>query len=318
MLSVLFIGLVVTIGKFIAWNITHSNAILTDALESIINIIAASFGLFTVIYAARPSDENHPYGHGKMEYFAVGFEGGMIFLAGISMIIKAVYSLLHPITLHEMDTGIYITVVAALVNLGMGRYLMIHGKNLNSSTLVADGQHLLSDTWSSFILLAGLLIIYFTGLTWMDAVLTILLGSYILYVGYRLLRKSMAGLMDEADFIMLDKIVGVLNEGRRKYWIDVHNLRVVKYGAYFHIDMHLTLPWYLDLNQSHSEVKEMEALVNRNFGNRVELFIHTDPCKPESCPICLIFDCPVRQHPFIKKLEWTTDLLQHDKAHHLS
>lgn len=312
---VLTAGLIITAGKFFAYWATNSNAILTDAFESIINIIAAAFGLFSLVYAARPRDENHPYGHGKMEFIAVGFEGALILLAGGGMTVKAVYSIFHPQPLEQLDTGLIITSAAAGLNFLMGKVLVSKGKELHSSALVADGKHLLSDTWSSAALLAGLILIQWTGYNWIDTVLTILLGIYILVVGFRLVMNSMAGLMDEADFDKLNEIVEVINKERKDSWIDVHNLRVVKYGGNFHIDAHLTLPWYEDLNKTHQTVKEVETVVNAHFGNRVEFFIHTDPCLPTSCPICSIKNCPVRKHEFAGKLEWDLKILLQNKPH---
>lgn len=317
MQRVLLAGTLLTLCKFFAWYLTHSNAVLTDALESIINIIAASFGLFTLVYAARPKDENHPYGHGKMEFFSVGFEGALICFAGIGMIYQAVRSFTEPYEIQKLDIGLVITAGAALINYGMGKYMMNQGKKLHSSTLIADGQHLISDTVSSIVLLVGLGLMLLTGYTIIDSILTIALGIYILFVGYRLLRNSMAGLMDETDFDKVLELVDVLNEGRKPGWIDIHNLRVVKYGSSLHVDLHLTLPWYDNLQKSHEEVKALEELVNRHFENRVEFFIHTDPCLPKSCPICSIENCPVRQHPFEKKIEWDLPLLMKNKPHFL-
>ncbi len=304
MRNVLIIGLLLTISKFVAWRITHSNAILTDALESIINIAAASFGLFSLIYSARPKDYNHPYGHGKMEFLAVGFEGALIALAGGGMIVKAIWHILNPPILDEIEIGLIITAIAAFVNLLMGRMLIKKGRSLNSTTLLADGKHLVSDTVSSVALIIGLGIILLTGMFILDSLLTIGLGIYILLVGYRLIRNSLAGLLDEADFEILEDVIKVLNRERKPAWIDIHNLRVLKYGSNIHIDAHLTLPWYQILQNSHQEVKEMEDIVRREFGNRVEFFIHTDPCMPTSCGICTISNCPERQSPTIRKLEW--------------
>lgn len=315
MQGILILGAVLTLLKFLAWYLTHSNAILTDALESIINIIAASFGLFSLVYASRPKDENHPYGHGKMEFFAVGFEGALICLAGLGMIYKAVESFSSPAQIQKLDLGLLITAFTALVNYFMGRYLMKAGRKMQSSTLVADGQHLISDTISSVVLLIGLGLIMITGKQIIDSILTITLGIYILYVGYKLLRNSMAGLMDEMDFDKIMEFVQVLNEERKPLWIDIHNLRVVKYGSSLHVDLHLTLPWYNDLKSSHEEVKSLENVVNKHFENRVEFFIHTDPCLPTACEICLINDCAERKHLFKKELIWDLPLLMKNKPH---
>ena len=315
MRRVLLAGTALTLVKFYAWTLTHSNAVLTDALESIINIVAAAFGLFSLMYSARPKDENHPYGHGKMEFFAVGFEGALIFATGAGMIFKAITTFYHPVSLHDIDMGVYLTAFAAAVNYFMGRYLIKAGARFHSTTLSADGQHLISDTVSSFILLAGLGLIILTGAQWIDAVLTIGLGLYILFVGFRLLRNSMAGLMDETDYAKVQDLLSALNEERRDTWVDIHNLRVVKYGPYMHVDAHLTLPWYHDLKTTHEEVKAMENQVNKHFENRVEFFIHTDPCLPVSCRICSLSDCKVRVHPFQEKLNWDMNLLMKNKPH---
>lgn len=316
MRRILIAGLVLTSLKFFAWYLSHSNAVLTDAMESIINIVAAAFGLFTLIYSARPKDENHPYGHGKMEFFAVGFEGALIFLTGIGMIWKAIVSFIHPSEIHSVDIAIYITIFTAVANYFMGRYLVKTGTRLHSTALSADGQHLISDTVSSGILLGGLAAILITGKMWIDTVLTIGLGIYILFVGFRLLRDSLAGLMDETDYEKVEDIMTAINAERRDNWVDIHNLRVVKYGPYLHIDAHLSLPWYHDLRTTHEEVKTMEKSINRHFENRVEFFIHTDPCLPETqCALCLLANCPHRKSPLKEKQIWTMDLLMTNKPH---
>ncbi len=312
---VLVAGALLTLAKFLAWYVTHSNAVLTDALESIINVVAAAFGLFSLIYSARPKDENHPYGHGKIEFLAVGFEGGLIFFAGGAVIVKAVLALIHPHEIDQLIVGISITASTGVINLLIGKFLVKKGDQMRSQTLVADGQHLLADTWSSAGLLAGLIIIYFTGLYWIDSVLAILLGGYIIVVGVKLIRNALAGLMDETDFTIVDEIVSVLNKERKQKWIDIHNLRVVKYGSMLHVDAHLTLPWYDDLRTTHTDVKGLEDIINLHFKNRVEFFIHTDPCLPSSCTVCMIRDCKVRQVSFEKRIEWTSENLLINKKH---
>jgi cation diffusion facilitator family transporter len=294
---------------------THSNAILSDALESIINIVAAGFGWYSISYASQPKDDDHPYGHGKMEFLAVGFEGGLIFFTGVAMIFKAVFSAFHPIPLQRLDVGLWITAITSFLNLLMGRYLLSKGKQLDSSTLVADGKHLIADTWSAFMIIVGIILMMITGYHWIDVLMTIIMGFYILVIGYKLVKDSLAGLMDEADFAKLEEIAKVLNTSRREHWIDIHNLRVVKYGSHIHIDAHLTLPWYEDLEKSHQSVKEFEQIVNHHFGNKVEFFIHTDPCLPISCAICTVQDCKVRKSPFIKQLKWDLPLLLKNKPH---
>ena len=303
--------------KFIAYFSTHSNAILTDALESIINVAAGTMALFSIYYAARPKDENHPYGHGKIEFLSAGFEGGMIFCAGLVMIIKGVLAFWKQVEIHSLDIGLYLSSLAALVNYFMGTYLIKNGKKNHSMLMVANGKHLLSDTYSSIGLIIGLAVIYFTKLIWLDNAITIAFGLLIFYTGYKLLKESVNNLLDEADYEKLNHLADVLNKHRRPAWIDIHNLRVLKYGSRLHVDCHITLPWYENLEKSHSEVSRVEELLKQNSQNEIEFFIHADPCLPLSCPICTIQDCTVRKEKFVKQLNWTIENMLPDKKHSL-
>jgi cation diffusion facilitator family transporter len=159
--------------KFLAYYLTHSDAILTDAIESIVNILAGSFALYSLYYAAKPKDEDHPYGHGKIEFLSTGVEGGMVTLAGAAMLIKGIASIFSPHDLENVDIGLVISVFSGLVNFLLARVLIKKGTALHSSTMVADGKHLLTDTWSSVGLVIGLVVIYFTHLFWIDYVITI-------------------------------------------------------------------------------------------------------------------------------------------------
>lgn len=315
-LLALVAGVLITIIKFSAYYITRSNAILTDALENIINIVAGTFAFYSIYLASRPKDNNHPYGHGKVEFFAVGFEGALISFAGISIIYKSVMSLIHPQGISMLMEGIGITVVAGLANFFLGRYLVNKGKELNSMTLEADGKHLLSDSYTSVGLVAGLLIIYFTGYYVLDSVFSIILGALILYGGYKLLRKSVSGLMDEVDLSLVEQIVDILQKHRKDQWIDIHNLRAQRYGADLHIDCHLTLPYYYDLNQMHDEVSSIEKLIAEKSRTQVELFIHVDPCIRECCHYCRVENCPVRAEAKRVDIKWEMDIVMRNAKHY--
>src|SRR3546814_7177328 len=227
--------------KFYGWYLTDSRAILTDALESIINVIASGFALYSVYLAAKPRDRNHPYGHGKIEFFSAGFEGGLVLIAGIFILVGSIESIYAPRELQSLNAGMSIIGLSLVGNLVMGLLLVRKGKELRSLTLYADGKHLLSDCYSSTLLIAGLLIMRFTGWFLLDALLSIALALVIMFNGYRLVRKSLSGLMDEADEELLEEITRLLNEHRHPRWIDVHNLRVQRYGPDLHIDCHLTM-----------------------------------------------------------------------------
>jgi cation diffusion facilitator family transporter len=302
--------------KFLAYFLTNSNFVLTDAAESIVNVVASSFAFFSIYLAAQPRDENHPYGHGKVEYFSVFIEGSLIGIAGIIIIIKSTYSIFYPQVIHDLLLGAGIIGVTGVINGLLGYYMIIKGKSLPSITIEADGRHLLTDMVTSCGLVIGLLLIHFTKILWLDSALSILVGVYILYTGYKLIRRSVAGLMDETDFIIISNVVKVLGEQRRDEWIDIHNLRAQKYGSELHIDCHLTLPNYFDLNRVHQEVKLVDKLINTKAGIRTELFIHTDPCLPYCCHYCSMPNCPIRSEAKTEEIPWTMDKVMRNKKHY--
>lgn len=310
------IGLVITIGKFTAYFITNSAAILTDALESIINIAAGAFAFYSIYLSARPKDKNHPYGHGKVEFFAVGFEGALIIIAGLSIMYKAILSFIHPQPIRMIFTGIIITGFAGVANYFLGNYLIRKGKSLNSVTLEADGKHLLSDSYTSIGLIVGLMVIKYTGIYALDSIFSIVLGGIILYNGYHLIRKSISGLMDEVDTILIKQIVQIFQENRVAAWIDIHNLRVQKYGADIHIDCHVTMPYYFDLNQVHDEITKIELLIAEKSKTKVELFIHVDPCVKECCFYCEMSNCSVRKESQREHIFWTLENVMNNGKHY--
>ncbi len=311
------VGLALLLAKFGAYFLTHSNTILTDALESIINVIAGAFALYSLYLSSKPKDADHPYGHGKVEFLSAGFEGMLISIAGLVIIVKSIVALFHPLKLEHLDTGVIIIAVSGLINFGMGYYMRKVGEQQGSLTLKADGQHLLSDAYSSFGILVGLVLIMFTGWVFLDNVVAILFGLLIFYTGIKLMRKSVAGIMDEADEIIIKEIIGHLSAHRKAEWMDIHNLRIIQYGNKLHIDCHATLPWYFTLEQAHNEIDEIAALINEKHAAQVEFFIHGDPCIKESCKICLLTNCPVRQQAFEQKIDWNLENVVRNKKHGL-
>jgi len=312
------IALVLLIIKFLAYYLTHSVAILTDALESIVNVVAGFIGLYSLYIAAIPRDINHPYGHGKAEFLSAAVEGTLVLSAGAIIIYKAVQHLIYPVAIQMIDKGIGLVGITALVNMSVGLIGIRKGKRNHSIALIASGRHLLSDSYSTFGIIAGLFLIWITRLNWIDSAVAILFGTYIIYMGYRILRRSIAGIMDEADVDLLTKMIGVLNKNRRDNWIDLHNLRVIKYGSILHVDCHLTVPWYMNVNETHAEIEALGSLIRSNFGASLELFVHSDGCLYVQCPICKKADCPVRHHPFEKRIEWTLENISKNKKHELA
>ncbi len=303
--------------KFCAYYFTQSVAVLTDAMESIVNVIAGFIGLYSLYVAAKPRDKDHPYGHGKAEFLSAAAEGTMIGAAGIFILYKAIRQLIAPVPVEKVDLGIWLVSITAVINFLMGRICIRIGNRNNSLALVASGRHLQSDTISTIGIVAGLILLYFTGHTWIDGVVAIVFGSFIIITGYRIVRRSIAGIMDEVDEQLLNQMVEMLNANRRINWIDLHNLRVIKYGSVLHVDCHLTVPWYLNVHEAHEEIDALSEQVRLRFGESVELFVHSDGCLPFQCPLCDKQDCPVRQHPFERKVIWTLENISQNKKHQL-
>ena len=312
------ISVVLLIIKFIAWYFTHSVSILTDALESIVNVAAGFIGLYSLYVAAKPRDKDHPYGHGKAEFISAAIEGTMVLIAGIVIIYQAVHQLIYPVALKKLDLGILLVATTAVINFAMGTICLRIGKKNNSLALLASGKHLQSDTWSTVGIIAGLLLLFFTGYKWIDSAVAIAISLFIIFTGYIIIRRSIAGIMDEADEKLLMELVDLLNKNRQENWVDLHNLRVIKYGTVMHIDCHLTVPWYLNVNEAHAEIDKLSDLVKQKFGESVELLVHSDGCLPFQCHICNKLDCPVRQHSFEKRITLTLENIYQNKKHQLS
>ena len=305
------------VAKFAAYYLTHSVSVLTDALESIVNVVAGFIGLYSLYVSAKPRDTDHPYGHGKAEYISAAVEGTLVLSAGVLIIYNAGRSLLYPSPIHQLDVGIYLVAGTGIINWILGAIALRQGKRNQSLALVASGKHLQTDTYSTVGIVVGLLLISYTHLLWIDGVVAIGFGCFIVYTGYRIVRTSLAGIMDEADMILLEKMVDILGRNKHENWVDLHNLRVIKYGPVLHVDCHLTVPWYLNIHQAHAEIDALAELIRSNFGESFELFVHSDGCLYFQCHICQKQDCPVRQHSFKKSIPWTLDNALQNEKHSL-
>jgi cation diffusion facilitator family transporter len=311
------VGIVLFSIKVVAWWLTGSVAILTDALESTVNIVAGMIGIYSLFVSAKPKDQDHPYGHGKAEFLSAAVEGTLVGVAGLFIIYEAVNSLVHPHVVQRLDYGILLVAFTGAINYIMGSICVKTGRRTNSLALVASGKHLQTDTYSTLGIIVGLILLYFSKQWWIDSVVAILFAFISLYTGYKIIRSSVAGIMDETDTTLMEKMVAMLNSNRQQNWIDLHNLRIIKYGGTLHVDCHLTVPWYLNVLEAHEEIEALSSLVKKEFGETLELFVHSDACMEFSCRICSKQDCTVRQHPFQKKIEWTMQNISTDNKHHL-
>ena len=311
------LSVLVFVLKLIAFLMTHSLSVLSDTLESVVNIIATLVGSYSMFIAAKPKDKDHPYGHGKAEFVSAAFQGSLIIGVGCLIIYESIDSFLNPGTLHNLGNGFWLLVLIAVINISTALFVLRMGKKNKSVALVTSGKLFLIDFFTTLSVAIGLLILIITNIQRVDAIIAILLGCWVLYDGYKILRASLAGIMDEADMALLENVISEMNANRNDNWIDLHNLRVIKYGPLLHIDCHLTMPWYLNVNEAHFIMDNFTDLIKSKFGDSVEFFIHIDGCMHFSCAICNIQNCDKRQNPFQKKLNWTMENVLSNYKHQL-
>lgn len=295
--------------KFFTYRLTHSSAVLSDALESIINVVASIFASLSVWMAAKPPDPDHPYGHGKIEYFSAGFEGALIVGAAVAIFYTGIAHLRNPHALPHLEQGLAILVAAAIVNLLLGIYLVRIGRRTDSMTLIADGKHVLTDVYTSVGVVVGLVLVYWTGWVRLDGIVACLVGINILFTGGKLVRQSFARLMDASDPDLLDRIAHLIAQQRRDEWVDIHQLRAWRAGSLTHIDLHLVLPQDVSLEKAHVESKILENLLIDEFQGNASVLVHMDPCAPPKCPICGRNECDMRQHQQQPPCEWNRQRL---------
>jgi len=314
---VVTVAVVLFILKIIAWWLTRSVAVLTDALESTVNVVAGFISLYSLFVAAKPRDKEHPYGHGKAEFISAAVEGSLVAMAGLVIIYEAIDNILHPHIIQKLDTGMIIIGSTAIINYLTGWYTIKIGTKNNSLALVASGKHLQSDTYSTIGIIGGMALIFLTGWIWLDSAVAIAFAFFIIYTGYTIIRSSLAGIMDEADYALLDKLVSKINENRQENWVDLHNLRIIKFGPVIHVDCHLTVPWFFNVHQAHKEIDAFSEIARNEFGESVELFVHADGCLDFSCKICSKSNCTERKHPFQKTIEWEVHNISSNEKHSL-
>ena len=284
--------------KYHAYLLTGSTAILSDALESIVNVAAAAFAVGGLIFAGRPADRNHPYGHGKIEFFSAAFEGGLITFAALVIIFQVVQALIQGVQVRRLEWGLGIVLAAGLVNLVLGWFLVRTGRKYDSLALLADGQHVLSDFYTSAGIVVGLLLVRATGLAWLDPVVAAIVALNLMRTGFGLVRHAAGGLLDEEDPAFLTRLLAVLASHVGKGVIRVHHLRAIREGRFHHIDAHLVVPEFWSVDRAHELSEDLARRVIEEMRVEGELAFHTDPCHRAYCAMCDLDGCPVRREPF--------------------
>ena len=299
----LILSVILFIGKLVAYFITGSAAIFSDASESVVNIFATSMALYSIILSSKPADESHLYGHGNIEFFSAGIEGVLIFLAAIIIIYQAVTDLVRGPELESLNIGVIIIAVTGGINFLLGFYLVRTGEKTNSLTLIADGKHILTDSITSVGVVIGIILVMITDIIILDPIVAIIVALNIMGTGYKLIRVSIGGLMIETDPELLQKISNILSDMKKEYWIDLHELRYWKSGDRLFIDFHLILPYYFSIEQTHKEEKEIDEKLQEVFINS-QIKIHFDYCVTELCRFCGYEICPERKENRSIDFDW--------------
>ncbi len=303
----LVVALLMLAAKYQAYRMTGSTAVLSDALESIVNVVAAVFALGGLVFAGRPADRNHPWGHGKIEFFSAAFEGGLIAFASVVIVFEVAQILIAGAEVRQISAGVLIVLGTALVNLGLGWYLVRTGRRYDSLTLVADGKHVIADFWTSAGVVVGLLLVRLTGLVWLDPLVALLVALSLMWTGFKLVRHAAGGLLDEEDPVLLARVLDALQKYVGHGVIRVHHLRAIRSGRFHHLEAHLVVPEFWSVERAHDVSEDVAARIIKDLGVEGEMVFHTDPCHRIYCATCDLEPCPIRREPFRRVTPLTLD-----------
>jgi len=262
--------------KGIAWKLTGSVGLLSDAIESFVNLAGALMALWMLTLAALPADAAHQHGHGKAEYFSSAFEGFLIVLAALSIGYAAISRLLDPQPLEAVGVGLVVSVVASIINFAAAGVLMRVGKKHNSITLEADAHHLMTDVWTSVGVIAGVGLVAWSGWLWLDPVIALIVAANIVWTGYQLMRRSADGLMDRAlPTEKLEKIEYLL-AGYRQQGLEFHALRTRQAGSRSFVTLHVLVPGHWSVQDGHDWAGRIEADIKKTL-DHADVTTHLEP-----------------------------------------
>lgn len=292
----LVVAVAVLAGKLAVYYLTGSVAVYADALESLVNVAAAILLVTSLRIAAQPADRGHRYGHGKVEYFSAGIEGGLIVVAASLIAFEAVADLVRGASVNPSFDGLLLLAVVSGLNAWLSYYLIGVGRRTNSPALVADGMHVRTDVVTSAAVIFGLLAVRVTGWEVLDPLIALAAAANILREGWGLLQNATSGLMNAAPEQRVEPLIAALEAERPPSWIDVHDLRAFESGATLHLDLHLTVPRYISIEEAHDEHENVVARL-RHDGDTVDALVHFDPCEPRHCSRCEMPECSLREAP---------------------
>ncbi len=301
----LLVSIIIFAIKWLAYYRTGSQAVFSDALEGIVNIFAALIALTLIYFALQPADKDHPYGHGKLEFFSAAFEGTLLFIAGIVIIIDSIKTLHGEHQITQFSFGLLLMVLTGLGNLLLSLYLNKKGKQLNSLALIASSKHVASDVWTTVGVVFGVFFVWITNLTFMDSLIAIAVGIHLLFEAWEIIVKSFSSLMDAGDKNFIKELQKLIVKNRFPGMIQVHHVRIIRSGRFHHIDAHLVVPEFWDIKKTHHLTHHFENKICTDYTHHAEIVFHVDPCLKRYCSFCNYEPCEIRQKPFKKLKEMT-------------
>ena len=272
----LLVGVLMLVGKVSAYLLTGSAAILSDALESVIHVLAVAFAAFSLYLSAKPADRKFPYGYERIAFFSAGFEGALIVLAAVAIIWTAGDKWLHGLEIERLGTGVLLVLAASIVNGALGWYLIRTGRRTNSIILEANGKHVLTDCWTSLGVVGGLCLVMITGWLPFDPIVAILVALNIIWSGAHLMYRSVGGLMDYADPDRTSRVQAAIEPLGRDLGFTHHGLRVRNTGYRTLVELHLLFPFAVTLGDAHRRATVLEEHLAKALDEEVEVVTHLE------------------------------------------
>jgi len=271
------VGLLTLAMKIYAYTITGSAAILSDASESVVHVVAVGFAAYSMWVSLKPADEDHLYGHEKAGFFSAGFEGAMIIIAACYIFYKAGYKILFGVEIENIDEGMGFTIAVIVINFALGLYLIKKGKKYRSIVLEANGKHIFTDCWTSMAVIIALILVKATGKSIFDPIVAVLAAGNILWTGSKLIKKSISGLMDRADLALHKQIFSIIERETSVRNLEFHHLRHRQSGYRIFIEFHLLFPKDIALASAHEMASEIESTLKTALDSETDIFTHLEP-----------------------------------------
>lgn len=304
----LFVSLVIMSIKWIAYFLSDSVALKTDALESFINIIAIIMAITAVYHAQRPADSNHPYGHGKIEYFSSAIEGGMLLLGSCYLLYESLQAWIYNHQAFQLNQALIYSAIGGIMNGALGTWQLHQGRKLQSEAIITDAKHLLADFYTTLGVLVGLVLAQAFKYPALDSVVAGVVSLILLKNSFTIIRNSALVLSDVEDPQLIDRVVDLLNSPLKdKDVIDIHKLRSFRSGKKNFIDLHVVVPEFWNVRQAHDETEKFCSKLKKELQQESEFHPHVEACMRKYCANCEVENCPIRMHPFSEKMIFTSE-----------